>query len=115
MRVEILNLSVAPFLNFNREQLLLIVPLVDRRIQIQTFVTLEPDQFCLQHGSQYLGGLRFSYPRVPLDQERFPKPDEQIDGRGQRPIRDVSQSPESVNYVFYITDLRSHGREPKPS
>src|ERR1700730_1726869 len=61
-----LDRFVAALLNLDGQKLLLIVPLVDRRIQIQSFVTLEPDQFCLQRGRQCLGGLRFSYSGVPL-------------------------------------------------
>ena len=69
MRGALLELDV--------QELLWIVPLVERLGRVEPFVALQAYQVCAEHLGHHLGDLRLAHTRMPLDEERF------FEGHGQ--------------------------------
>ena len=53
------------------QELLLIVPFVERARLVETLVALEPDEFGLQNFGEHLGDFGLAGARGPFDQQRL--------------------------------------------
>ena len=66
----------------DRHHLAGIVPLVDRRGDVQPLVALQPDQLAAERGGEHLGDLRLADPRLSFQQDGPTHPEgEEHDGR----------------------------------
>ncbi len=72
------------------QELLFVVPLVERPGLVQAFVALESDQLGIGRGSQCLGQLRLAHTGRSFDEQRLAQPVGQEDGRGDRVVREVA-------------------------
>src|SRR5215469_13700758 len=93
------------FLDFYGQQLLLIVPFVNRRAHIQTLVTLQPDKARPQHCGEYLSHLRLAQARVTFNQKRLVELHRQVNGGSQRAVGDISELLEALDQRMHIFDL----------
>ena len=73
-----------------------VVPLVDRRVDVETFVALQPDQPGAEARRQDLGELGLADAGLALEEERPAELQREEDGRGERPVRDVVTAPKVV-------------------
>src|SRR5262249_41440313 len=81
-----LDALAAFFLNFDRQQLPLVIPLIDRCINIQPFVALKANQAHIQEGRQNLGYLSLAQASVPFQKNGLAQLDQQQDGYGERAL-----------------------------
>ena len=80
---------VSALLELDVQELLLIVPLVERRRGVEPFVALEPNQVRPQHPRHDLGDLGLPDARRPLDEERLLEARREVHGRRDRCVRHV--------------------------
>ena len=71
------------------EHLAGVVPLIDRRVDVQPLVALEPDQPRPEAGGEHLRQLRFPDAGLALDKERPLELQREEHGRDERAVRDV--------------------------
>ena len=76
------NVAHLLFQNLRVEQLLAVLPLVQRFGFIQTFVTLQAHQRFIDYVSTGFGEFGFTHPRRALDQNRFVELCRQVDNGG---------------------------------
>ena len=93
-------------LELDVQELLRVVPLVQRLGGVETLVTLEPDQVGLQHLGHHLGDLGLAHARMPLDEERFLERHGEMHGHGNGGVRDVLRR---LHHFLDLLDLGSHG------
>src|SRR5437879_8717684 len=84
-------------LELDVQELLLIVPLVERRRGIQPLVALEPDEVRPEHPRHDLRDLGLADARGPLDQERLPEAHREVHRRRDRRVRHVVRSEEHTS------------------
>ena len=63
-----------------------IVPLVDRVIDVEPFVALQPDQLCLQGRRENLRDLGFADACFALEEQRPLQPERQVNGQRKPPV-----------------------------
>ncbi len=73
-----------------------VVPLVDRGVDVEALVALEPDQAGTEARGQDLGELRLADAGLALEEQRAAELQGEEDGRGERPVRDVVAAAEVV-------------------
>ena len=73
-----------------------VVPLVDRRVDVQALVALEADEPGPQRRGQDLGQLRLAHAGLALQQQRPPEAQGQEDGRHERAVGHVVALPKRV-------------------
>ena len=88
------------------QQLLLVVPLVERRVDVEPLVALETDQLRVEERREDLGDLGLADPRVALDEERLLHGAGQVHRRDDRAFRDVAVGAHGGPEVV---DLAPHG------
>ena len=86
------------------EQLLAVVPLVERLGLVLAFVALQPQQSPAGGGGEDLGQFGLPDPGGPLDQQRFVQAGLQEHGGGQTLVGDVTLAGERLAHLL-------HGRE----
>ena len=59
------------FLDLDREQLLLVVPLVDGGADVEAFIALQSDETRSEQGCEYFGDFRLAQAGVAFDQKRL--------------------------------------------
>ena len=90
------------FAGFDRQELALIIPLVERRVLVETFVALQPDQFGAVHGGQRLGDFGLADAGFAFEQQRaFEKFHQPQSGRDIA-VGDVADGGELVGDVFAL-------------
>src|SRR5262249_48100523 len=100
-----LDALAAFFLNFDRQQLPLVIPLIDRCINIQPFVALKANQAHIQEGRQNLGYLSLAQASVPFQKNGLAQLDQQQDGYGESAITDVSQLLKASGYLVRVFQM----------
>ncbi len=93
----------------DREQLALVVPVVERLVRGQPLVALEPDQRRLQHPGQDLRRGRLAHARLTLEQQRQPQLEGEVDGGRQALVREVVLAVEAAAYVVRGRERAGHG------
>ena len=78
------------FLHTDLQQLGLVVPLVECRARIESFVTLQADEIRAEDARQDLGDLGLAHACRPFHQQRFAQRASYVKGHGNRRIGDVS-------------------------
>ena len=78
------------------EHLARVVPLVDRGVDVEALVALEPDQPRAERRREDLGELGLADPGLALEQQRPAELERQEDRRRERSIGDVVAAPEVV-------------------
>ena len=96
---------LVPLLQPDPEDLLRVVPLVERRRRVEALVALEPDQVRPVDPGQDLGDLGLADARVPLDEERLPQRRRQVHRRRDGRVGDVG-SP--FHQGLDVSDLLAH-------
>src|SRR5262249_54466707 len=81
MTLQLFGWLVTFLPDFNCQKLLLVVPLVQRRMSIQSLIALEADQLGSKKRRENFCNFRFADACVPLDQERLWESHEQINCR----------------------------------
>src|SRR3954468_10024831 len=71
------------------QQLPGIVPLIERRCCVETFITLQTDQFCAKCVRQGLGDFSLANTRWTFDKERLTECHRQVKSSGQGCFGDV--------------------------
>ena len=71
------------------EHLARVVPLVDRGVDVEALVALEPDERRPEAGRKDLGQLRLADAGLAFEQQRAPELERQEDRRRERAVRDV--------------------------
>src|SRR5680860_796380 len=99
----------------DREQLTLVVPVVEGLVRRQPLVALQPDQGQPQRFRENLGRLRLSDSGLTLEQQREAELHRQVD-RGRRTfVREVVVVGEATSYVFSARQSGAHRRTSSPS
>ena len=78
------------------EHLPRVVPLVDRGVDVEALVALQPDEARPEAGGEHLRELGLADARLAFEQQRTAKLQRQEHGRRKRPVRDVVPSAEVV-------------------
>lgn len=95
------------------QQLLGVVPLVQRAGLVDALVALEPDEPGVRHLGDGLGQLGLADPGGPLDQERLAEPVGEEDGGGDGPRRQVAGGGEPLGDVVHgAEESGRHGCPP---
>jgi hypothetical protein len=71
------------------EELPRVVPLVDRLVDVEPLVALEPDQPGVERSRQDLRDLGLAHPRLTLEKQRPPHLEGEEDARGEAGVGDV--------------------------
>ena len=90
---------------FDVEELLLVVPLVQGHRRVQALVALEPDQIGSEHAGHDLGHLGLADARVPLDQERLPEGHRKVHSGRDGRVGDVVRG---FHQLLDFPDLWAH-------
>ena len=88
------------------QELLGVVPLVQRLGGVEPFVALQTNEVGPEHARHDLGDFRLAHPRVSLDEERLLEGHGQVDGGGNGGVRDVVGR---LHHLVDLFDLGSHG------
>ncbi len=82
--------DAARLLESHLQHLAGVIPLVKRRLRVETLVALQADQVRLQEFGQHLREFGLAYARFALQEDRLAQPQRQKHGRGQGPVRNVA-------------------------
>src|SRR5207249_3991775 len=93
-------------LDSDRDQLLRMVPFVQRRVRVEAFVALEADQFRLEGGRQGAGDLRLAASGFSFDEQGLAHADREVDGHADRRVGNVLLSCESLEHGVNAVDAR---------
>jgi hypothetical protein len=74
----------------DREQLTLVVPVVDGVVEVDPLMALEPDQARAGRRGERPRDLRLADARLPLQQQRLLEGDRQVDGGREAPVGEVA-------------------------
>jgi hypothetical protein len=99
------------FAGFDRQELALIVPLVERRILVEAFVALQPDQLGAMHGGERLGDLGLADAGFAFEQQRALQKLHQPQRGRDIAVGDIADGGELVGDVFAI---EGHGTRNTP-
>ena len=95
--------------NLDVEHLPWEIPLIERRIDIQSFVALQTNQLCSEHGSQDFGHLRLAYARFPFQENGLFQFYRQKDDSRQGTVADIIMGSHSLlqgfNRMKFHTDI----------
>jgi hypothetical protein len=83
------------------EELLRVLPLVERLGLVEPLVALEPDQLAARRGRHDLGELRLAHPRGSLDQDGLLELVGQVDHRRDLLVGDVLLLGEGLQDLVY--------------
>ncbi len=97
---------VSRFLELDVQELLLVVPLVERGGDVEPLVTLEPDQVRREHSRHHLGDLGLPHAGRAFDEQRLVQPHREVNGRRDRRIGDVLGR---FHHLLDLPDLVAHG------
>ena len=78
------------------QQLFGVIPLVDSRVDVQPFITLQTDQRCVKPLGQHFGDLCFADPGFSFEKKRAFELEGQVDRGGQTAVADVVLFDQSV-------------------
>ena len=104
--------AAAVLLQPDVQELLRVVPLVERGGGVEPLVALEPDQVSLEHRRQHLGDLGLADAGVPLDQERLAQRGRKVDRGGHRAIGDVALA---LHRLLDPLDFLAHWASTRPA
>src|SRR5260221_12822365 len=98
LREDLLLDAVAPLLTrlgeADLDHLARIVPFINGRGDVEPLIALQADKLPPERSRQHLGDLGLPDPRLPLEKQRPPELEGEIDRRRQAAIRDVIAGPE---------------------
>src|SRR5262249_4548490 len=97
-------------LQLDAQQLLRIIPFVNSRRGVQSFVTLKSHQSGVERFGQRLGDLGLADARRTFNQQRFSERHRQVQRRGDRDVGDIGLPSEQfldVSYFFSHVCLSS--------
>ena len=94
------------FLELDVQELLLVVPLVERGGDVEPFVTLEPDQIRPEHPRHHLGDFGLADARRTFDEQRLAQAHREVNGRRDRCVGDVLGR---FHQLLDLPDLFAHG------
>ncbi len=86
----------ARFEQADLEDLPRVVPLVDRALEIEALVALEPDQRAIEHRGQHLGDLGLADAGLALEEERLAETQREEHRGGETAIRHVVRGPQPL-------------------
>ncbi len=86
----------ARFEQADLEDLARVVPLVDRALEVEALVALQPDQRPIEHGRQHLGDLGLADAGLALEKERLAEAQGEEHGGGEAAIRHVVRGPQPL-------------------
>ena len=72
------------------QQLARVVPVVERVVEVDALVALEPDQARAGGGGERLADLGLAHSRLTLEQQRLLERDREEDGDGEAPVGEVA-------------------------
>ena len=75
--------------NLDVEHLPREIPLIERRIHVETFIALQTNQLRAQHSSQYLGHLSLAHASFAFQENRLFQLHRQKDDGGQSAVADI--------------------------
>ena len=87
------------------QQLALVVPVVDRVVEVDPLVALQPDQPRALRVRERAGDLGLAHARLALEQQRLLERGGQVHARGERPVREVALAGERVGDVLGRAEL----------
>ena len=82
------------------QQLLAVVPFVQRLGLVLALIALQPQQPPPGRRRQHLGQLRLADARRPLDEQRLLEPRQQEDRRREALVNDIALAGERITYLF---------------
>ena len=98
------------FAGFDRQELALIIPFVERGVLVKAFVALQPDQLGAVHGGQRLGDLGLADAGFAFEQQRALEEFHQPQRGRNIAVGDVANGGEFVGDVFAIEGHNSSFR-----
>src|SRR5581483_4437104 len=87
------------------QELTRIVPVIDRVMDIDPLVTLQPDQSSSRGGSECTSHLGLAHPGLTLQQQRLLERERQMHRQGQRPVGQVALGGQGLPDVLDLLDL----------
>src|SRR6185369_14991823 len=96
MAGELLPRRVLVAIDLNAQELLLIVPLVERVRVVETLVALEADELGPEHRRDHLRELGLSRPRRSFDEERLLEDEREVEHRLDARVGDVTGAREAL-------------------
>ena len=94
------------------EHLARVVPLVDRGVDVEAFVALEPDQPRAEARREHLGELGLADAGLALEEQRAAELEREEHGGRDRAVGDVVVAAKGVLDLFDVREtLRAAGRE----
>jgi len=107
--LELGGISSVPLRHAQSQELALVVPFVQRRVDVQPLIALESDQLAAKHLREHPGDLGLPNSRVAFDHERLAHLPGQEQGGGDRGLGDV---PMALQRFLHRADLGSHAGPP---
>ena len=99
---DLVGIFADAFAGFDRQELALIVPLVERGVLVEAFVALQPDQLGAVHGGQRLGDFGLADAGFAFEQQRALEKFHQPQRGRDIAVGDVADGGELVGDVFAI-------------
>ena len=84
----------------DRQQLALVVPVVDRVVEVDALVALQPDQRGAGRGGQRARHLGLAHARLALEQQRLLERDGEVGGRRQALVGEVALAGQRPGHIF---------------
>ena len=84
----------------DREQLALVVPVVDRVVEVDALVALQPDQLGAGRGRQRARDLGLAHARLALQQQRLLEREREIGGGGEALVGEVALAGQGPRHVL---------------
>src|SRR6478735_8125460 len=107
--VALRRVPVALLGRLDREQLLAVVPLVQRLGLVEALVALQPDQRPVEVARERLGELGLAHAGRPLDEDRLAQPGGQIGDERRRFARQIPDGLQAVCDLLDRCGFRGHG------
>jgi hypothetical protein len=86
------------------EQLAAVVPVVDRVVEVDALVALQPDQARAGRGRQRTRDLRLADARLTLEQQRLLQRRSEVDGGREAPVGEVSLPGQGLRDVVGVAE-----------
>ena len=102
MLLDGIGVFADPLAGFDREQLALIVPLVERGVLIEAFVALQADQFGAVHGGERLADFGLADAGFAFEQQRPLEEFHQPQRGGDVAVGDIADGGEFVGNFFAL-------------